>query len=186
VVFVDNHDNQRGHGGGGLSFNYKAGELYQLANVFMLAWPYGYPKIMSSYQFDRDDQGPPSDANGHTTAVYQNGQAEGCQKGWVCEHRWPIIAAMVEFRNKTHGFDLNSWQSNGANRIAFGRGEQGFVAINRQTDLWQTKLQSQLPPGRYCNLLTPDCKDTVEVDGNGHLNIALPANSALAIVADEP
>ncbi|NET49275.1 MAG: ATPase, partial [Merismopedia sp. SIO2A8] len=40
IVFVDNHDNQRGHGGGGHILTHKDGILYDLANVFMLAWPY--------------------------------------------------------------------------------------------------------------------------------------------------
>jgi alpha-amylase len=64
VVFTDNHDNQRGHGsgywqadgkiGGILTFHYD-GSLYNLANVYMLAWPYGYPKVMSSYDWPRND-----------------------------------------------------------------------------------------------------------------------------------
>ena len=37
VVFVDNHDNQRGHGGGGNVITFEDGRLYDLANVFMLA-----------------------------------------------------------------------------------------------------------------------------------------------------
>ncbi|MGW3636802.1 alpha-amylase family glycosyl hydrolase, partial [Streptomyces sp. NPDC005143] len=36
-VFVDNHDTERG----GDTLNYKDGANYTLANVFMLAWPYG-------------------------------------------------------------------------------------------------------------------------------------------------
>ena len=51
VVFTDNHDNQRGHGGGGMCLTHKEPDLYKLSNIFMLAWPYGYPKVMSSYQF---------------------------------------------------------------------------------------------------------------------------------------
>ena len=57
-VFVDNHDMQRGSGGGGY-LTYKDGVRYDLANVFMLAWPYGYPQVMSSFAFSSDDQGPP-------------------------------------------------------------------------------------------------------------------------------
>ena len=37
IVFVDNHDNQRGHGSGGNIITHKDGTLYDLANVFMLA-----------------------------------------------------------------------------------------------------------------------------------------------------
>ena len=51
VVFTDNHDNQRGHGGGGNVITHHDPTNYKLANVFMLAYPYGYPKVMSSYHF---------------------------------------------------------------------------------------------------------------------------------------
>src|SRR5205814_8417994 len=51
VVFTDNHDNQRGHGGGGSVLTYKDGALYALGNVFMLAHPYGTPSLMSSFDF---------------------------------------------------------------------------------------------------------------------------------------
>ena len=36
---------------------YKSGRLYQLASAFMLAHPYGYPQIMSSFHFSEYDQG---------------------------------------------------------------------------------------------------------------------------------
>jgi alpha-amylase len=45
VVFVDNHDTQR-HQKGYLTF--KNGAVYDLANVFMLAHPYGHPKVKKS------------------------------------------------------------------------------------------------------------------------------------------
>ncbi|MGD9265119.1 MAG: alpha-amylase family glycosyl hydrolase, partial [Lysobacterales bacterium] len=52
IVFVDNHDLQRGHAGDEGTLSHKQGALYELANVFMLAWPYGYPMVMSSYVFE--------------------------------------------------------------------------------------------------------------------------------------
>jgi alpha-amylase len=53
IAFIDNHDNQRGHGGGGQTIRDIRNNLsaYTLANIFMLAWPYGYPNVMSSYRF---------------------------------------------------------------------------------------------------------------------------------------
>jgi alpha-amylase len=53
IAFIDNHDNQRGHGGGGQTIKDIRNNLtaYTLANIFMLAWPYGYPNVMSSYRF---------------------------------------------------------------------------------------------------------------------------------------
>lgn len=68
LVFIDNHDNQRGHGAGGDILTYKKPRDYKMANAFMLAWPYGLPKIMSSYDFPLSDdaRGPPSDSDGNT------------------------------------------------------------------------------------------------------------------------
>ncbi len=139
VVFVDNHDNQRGHGAGGVVVTYKDGSLYNLAVAFMLAHPYGYPSIMSSYDFTDSDHGPPAPG--------------GCSApGWVCEHRWTTIASMVGFRNVTSGQPLTSWWDNGNNRIAFGRGNKGFIVINKEGGAMDQVLQTGMPPGEYCNI----------------------------------
>lgn len=58
LVFVDNHDNQRGHGGGGSTIlTYKQRREYVMANAFMLAHPYGTPRVMSSFDFVSESQG---------------------------------------------------------------------------------------------------------------------------------
>jgi alpha-amylase len=64
VVFVDNHDNQRGHGAGGSQIlTYKQSKQYKGATAFTLAHPYGEPRIMSSFAFSDGEQGPPQDGN---------------------------------------------------------------------------------------------------------------------------
>jgi alpha-amylase len=189
IVFTDNHDNQRGHGGGGGVVTHQDGHLYDLANVFMLAWPYGYPKLMSSYAFDQSDQGPPSDGEGHTLSIYEDGEPN-CFEEWVCEHRWRPIANMVAFRNLTAGnFYVSDWWSNGNNQIAFGRGNAGFVVINREDDELHQLFQTSMAAGTYCNViegeLTADGRactgPTIAVDGNGQAEIGLPGMSAAAI-----
>ncbi len=193
VVFIDNHDKQRGHGGGGDYLTYKDGDLYALANVFMLAFPYGKPQVMSSYAFDNPDQGPPTYPDGTTRPIYQNGQAQ-CFGEWVCEHRWPAISGMVGFRNATEPVvDVTDWWSNNANQIAFGRGNLGFVAINREAAPLTHTFQTQLPPGRYCNVVqgglaadgTTCANDAqvVRVNRAGQFTATLPEMTALAIHA---
>lgn len=60
LVFVDNHDNQRGHGAGGSTIlTYKQRREYIMANAFMLAHPYGMPRVMSSFDFNSPSQGNP-------------------------------------------------------------------------------------------------------------------------------
>ena len=56
-VFVDNHDNQRGHGIGGPSLlTFRDSKLYKMAQAFFLAWPYGVTRVMSSYYWDQNFQ----------------------------------------------------------------------------------------------------------------------------------
>ena len=81
VTFVTNHDEER-HNPNGPIWHGVSGNGYYLANIFTLAYPYGYPKVMSGYFFGGDfDAGPPS--NGVHT-----GDACGFDGGsWVCEHK---------------------------------------------------------------------------------------------------
>uniref|UniRef100_A0A8C5LAX4 Alpha-amylase n=1 Tax=Jaculus jaculus TaxID=51337 RepID=A0A8C5LAX4_JACJA len=57
LVFIDNHDNQRGHGAGGASIlTFWDARLYKMGVGFMLAHPYGFTRVMSSYRWDRNFQ----------------------------------------------------------------------------------------------------------------------------------
>nr|XP_021523192.1 pancreatic alpha-amylase-like [Aotus nancymaae] len=57
LVFVDNHDNQRGHGAGGASIlTFWDARLYKMAVGFMLAHPYGFTRVMSSYHWARHSE----------------------------------------------------------------------------------------------------------------------------------
>jgi alpha-amylase len=163
VVFVDNHDSQRGHVGTGLILSYKRGAVYALANVFMLAWPMGYPRVMSSFVFSDTEAGPPSDSQGHTNSIYSAGSDSpncGLSPGqWVCEQRWHAIAGMVGFRDFTAGSPTltNVWSNpSDGNQIAFGRGSAGFVAINRSGKPMSQTLQTGLAAGTYCDVVGGD------------------------------
>jgi alpha-amylase len=188
TIFIDNHDTQRGHAGGGLYITYKNGKLYDLANIFMLAFPYGYPLIMSSYDFSDSEQGPPSDANGHTYSVYTNGKAN-CFGEWKCEHRRSPIANMVGFRNYTTSNQMTDWWSNDGNQIAFGRGDRGFVVINRESTPLNRTFQTGLPEGVYCDVIsgdrTADGRDCtglqVTVSQDGQVNLTVAEMSAVAL-----
>jgi alpha-amylase len=189
VIFVDNHDNQRGHGGGGHIVTHKDGFLYDLTNVFMLAWPYGYPKVMSSYDFTDTNAGPPADANGNTDDIYVNG-TPNCFNEWKCEHRWLPIANMVEFRNVTSSdFYVSNWWDNGSNQIAFGRGNKGFVVINKDGWALNTTLQTGLAAGVYCNVIDGELTaggtnctgSSITVNSNGTATFSVASWNAVAI-----
>ncbi len=190
IVFTDNHDNQRGHGAGGDVVTFKDGPLYTLANVYMLAWPYGYPQVMSSYNFTNPDQGPPANPDGSTMAVYSNGAPACSDEGWVCEHRRPEISGMVGFRNYTAPhFAVSDWWSNDNNAIAFGRGDLGFVIINREDSVLNNTFQTSMPAGTYCDVTKGElaangrgCTGSiVTVNEAGQLTVTVPAMSGLAI-----
>lgn len=170
IAFVDNHDNQRGHGSGD-PLTFAERPLYELALVFMLAWPYGYPQIMSSYAFTGGNDGPPSGAS-----LDANG---ACATGWICEHRWPHVERMVAFRNATAGsFAISNWWSDGDRRIAFGRGADGFVVINASTTTMAETLHTSLPAGTYADRIGGS---PVTVDAGGDISVTVAPMSALAI-----
>lgn len=184
IVFTDNHDNQRDGGDGILT--YKDGDLYTLANVFMLAHPYGYPKIMSSYYYSYDN----TDAGPGDSLVWNNGQPSGCGQNWVCEHRQRAIANMVGFRNASEGHALSNWWDNNNNQIAFGRSGYGFVIINRENNALNHTFTTGMSDGSYCNVIAGDPENRCEDDNgqshylevtNGELTTEVPAMSAVAI-----
>ncbi|MFK0059377.1 alpha-amylase family protein [Streptomyces werraensis] len=165
-VFVDNHDTERN----GSTLSYKDNATYTLANVFMLAWPYGAPDINSGYEFTDHDAGPPG--GGRVDACWQN--------GWKCQHNWPEIKSMVGFRNATRGQAVTDWWDNGGDAIAFGRGSKGFVAINHESGSLTRTYQTSLPAGTYCDVQS---NKQVTVDGSGRLTATLGSNTALAVYA---
>lgn len=167
VVFTDNHTTQRSRDRNIVTFYAPAdnGVSYRLANIFMLAWPYGIPKIMSSYDWPREQGnwvGPPADAQGQTLPV-------NCGDGWVCEHRWSDIANMVEFRNVTQDTaSVNYWWDNDHSQIAFARGNRGFVVINNDNSVLSETLMTGLPAGSYCNILS---RSTTSVDSSSDTQV---------------
>ena len=202
VAFTDNHDKQRGHGGGGNYLTYHNGATYDVANVFMLAWPYGYPVVMSSYAFDTATSfdtsfGPPFEpGTGATRGPWDGGVSQpACfnqtRGGWVCEHRFRPIGNMVAFRAATMStWATTDWWDNGANQIAFGRGDRGFVVLNLQSGALTRTFKTSLAAGRYCDILsgdfvagaTPSCTGTtVTVDAQGNASLTAPAFGAAAI-----
>ncbi|HEX6870369.1 MAG TPA: alpha-amylase family protein [Micromonosporaceae bacterium] len=179
AVFVDNHDTQRD---GGDVLTYKDNGIYALANAFMLAWPYGSPTVMSSYEFSSRDQGPPSDGTGKTN------NATCFTAGWRCEHRWQVIANMVAFHNTVKGTSVVYWYDNGNNHIAFGRNGKGYLTINDEDYAINGRsYHSNLPAGQYCDVIHGDYTGSgctgpvITVDAYGWFAANIPAHDAVAI-----
>ncbi|XP_063406038.1 alpha-amylase-like [Mytilus trossulus] len=165
VVFIDNHDNQRGHGGGGGVLSHRDPKRYKMATAFMLAHPYGFTRVMSSFNFystdmhegrnvpKNSDQGPPHNPDMSIKDV-QWGNDFSCGSGWICEHRWRQIYGMVDFRNVVHGTNIHNWWSNGNYQIAFSRGDKGFIVINADVPDLNLELPTGLPEGTYCDVIS--------------------------------
>src|SRR5882762_5800335 len=170
TVFLQKHDTQHDCG-----ISYRDGNTFRLANVWMLAQPYGYPSILSSYAFTcpaGNAMGPPSDASGWTTAVTCASSFETATVGqWVCEHRDLSMLRMVGFRKVVAGTDVNHWWDDGANAIAFSRGDKGFVAINGSNPALAVTVATGMAPGNYTDILTGS---TIVVDSTGAAQ-AIPA-----------
>lgn len=183
LTFVDNHDNQRGHGAGGDNIlTYKNSKQYKMATAFHLAWPFGIQRLMSSFEFNDGDQGPPADGNGNLNSPIINADGS-CGGGWACEHRWRQIYNMVGFSNAVSGTSVANWWDNGNNQIAFSRGNRGFIVFNNDNYDLSQNLATGLPAGTYCELTTgsrsgTSCTGstiTVGADGNANFNLAANA-----------
>uniref|UniRef100_A0A4X1V6Q6 Alpha-amylase n=1 Tax=Sus scrofa TaxID=9823 RepID=A0A4X1V6Q6_PIG len=156
LVFVDNHDNQRGHGAGGASIlTFWDARLYKVAVGFMLAHPYGFTRVMSSYRWARNFVNG-QDVNDWIGPPNNNGLY---LKPWNYSSTFPMpfcLRNMVWFRNVVDGQPFANWWDNGSNQVAFGRGNRGFIVFNN--DDWQlsSTLQTGLPGGTYCDVISGD------------------------------
>ncbi|XP_072949077.1 alpha-amylase 4N-like isoform X2 [Epargyreus clarus] len=177
LIFIDNHDTQRSSD----VLTYKESRAYKAAIAFMLAHPYGEPRVMSSYFFDNSDQGPPSDNNEGIISPSIKAD-DTCGNGWVCEHRWRQIYQMVGFRNAVRDTTVTHWWDNGNKQIAFSRGGMGFIAFNGDDVDLDQMLQTGLPPGEYCDIISGrkhdnKCTGTkITVDERGHAHVRVPKN----------
>jgi alpha-amylase len=192
TVFVNNWDTER-NGSSLVASNNIPGQAndtqgskrYDLANIFMLAWPYGHAQVHSGFRFNSYDQGPPGaspfDANGNPLI----------NQSWDFIHRWSDIANMVAFRAVTSGQGIDHVVSGTPNQLAFARGSKGFVAINNDGAPWNASLQTLLPAGTYCNVVkgqlnaarTGCSGDSATVGGNGIVTINLAGNGGASVPA---
>ncbi len=184
VVFLQNHDTQRNGG-----VDYRDGIAYRLANVWMLAQPYGYPVVMSGYAFDRNtqagrDAGPPPPTSVTSCAATMEIAVIG---EWTCEHRDAWIAAMVGFRRAVAGTDLDRAWDSGGDAVAFSRGDKGFVAINNGSASVSATITTGLAGGTYCDILSGakfgvSCTGQgIVVAADGRMTLTLGARSAVVI-----
>ncbi|XP_055908462.1 alpha-amylase-related protein-like [Eupeodes corollae] len=187
LIFVDNHDLQRQNS---YTLNYKSPREFTAAYVFTLAHPYGIPRVMSSFDFKSDQDGPPHDASFNIESP-QFDSNDQCRNGWVCEHRWPAIANMIAFRNAVGNSPLTNFKADDKKGlVSFCRGNKGFVAVSAGIEDINEKVATCLPAGTYCdavsqNRVNKKCDRSAQVvvgnDGTAHIRI--PKNGKHLAVA---
>lgn len=194
TIFVHNHDTERkecsSYSVGGVcdSMNTFNGDKLYLADVFMLAWNYGYPTVASGYYFDNHDMGPPASQPYSGSETVPANCSSSIQMGkWDCIHRDRRVANMVGFRNYSHGAAVSNWVIGDSNQIAFSRTGKGFVAINNSATAWQKTFTTGLADGNYCNVLASDQPEfgvcpgsSVNVSG-GQVTLSIAPASAVAL-----
>ncbi|XP_055907689.1 alpha-amylase A-like [Eupeodes corollae] len=186
VIFVDNHDNQRQSSE---IVTYKTPKAYKMAVAYMLGRGYGITRVMSSYDFSDKDQGPPSNDGGKTILSPSFNEDGSCGNGWVCEHRWNAIRNMIEFNNVVNGTKLNNWTEYDDNQISFCRGDRGFLVFNRADFDLDRDLQTCLPPGTYCDIITGSKSNSgcsgksITVNDEGIAHITIGADDSEGVLA---
>lgn len=186
IVFLTNHDLERWNSGV-LSYNGSNQDLYRLAQIFLLSWPFGYPHLYSGYAFTDTEVGPPLSPDLSTSSILDN--KNHCRAPWTCEHRAPEIPAMVDFRNQTDkAFGVSAWWSNGRDILAFSRGPFGFIAINASKNTFSNEFTTSMADGVYCNIIDPaydvkthTCPQGFEVK-SGKVQATLQPMSALVLL----
>ncbi|XP_078011114.1 alpha-amylase 1-like [Phascolarctos cinereus] len=64
--------------------------------------------------------------------------------------------SMVTFRNVVNGQDFTNRWDNESNQVAFGRGNKGFIVFNNDDRALSSNLQTGLPAGTYCDVISGD------------------------------
>ena len=191
IAMITNHDTERDQS----TLSYKNKALFELANMFMLAIPYGKPMIYSGYAFSDRDAGPKVQSNGKTADAICPTVSSAATVGkvatgsFVCSHRWAGITGMIQWRDTVGTAAPQSYIEKG-NAYGFSRGKLGFVLFNSGPTKFVGSVKTTLPAGNYCNTAVTGkqgakvacstaARVTVAKDGTAKLN--LPAWSAVAI-----
>jgi len=142
LVFVENHDSERN----GSTLNYKDPNN-TIATEFMLAWPHGTPQVYASFAWATPDDSPPANADGLVTNTVCDNTT------WVCVDRYTGVAHMVRWHNYVAKAPVANWYDDGANLVAFSRGDRGFFSTNNETAAKTVTVRTGLQPGSYCDII---------------------------------
>jgi alpha-amylase len=98
------------------------------------------------------------------------------------------IANMVGWHNAAQGQSVANWWDNGANAIAFSRGDQAWIGIDNSDSAVTETFTTGLAAGTYCDVIHGDptssggCTgSTVTVGQDGTATVTVPAHDSVAL-----
>lgn len=166
VVFIDNHDTERGNA----PVTYRNGADYLLANVLMLADDYGTPVVYSGYAFSDPDAGAPTNADGTVDgaacAPHPAPDAEYADGDRTCVQRWAGIVGMLDWRAVV-GDAMRMPGVSHNDAYGFEREGRGAVAVNASDAEASLGIPTTMPDGEYCDVVAngpgSSCPEAVRI-----------------------
>ena len=187
-TFVTNHDTERN----GQTLTYKDGQRFVLGTALAVGSAYGTPLLYSGYAFEGHDMGPtlsPSGAVVPVTCASDTGPTTAyTPRQWVCEHRWPGMAGLVDWRSVVGSEPVANEFTQG-DAVAFDRGKLGFIAMTNGSEPVELTATTGLPDGSYCNVMTAPtlasgekrCPTGDVMVTGGKVTVTVPAKGVVAI-----
>ncbi len=152
VVFIDNHDTERGEA----ALTYRDGDLYLMANALLLADDYGTPVLYSGYAFSDRDAGAPTEADGRVSPADCGGEASDLASlsdgDRTCVHASTAIAGMLEWR-RVAGSAPRLPGVDGGDAYGFEREGRAVIAVNPGSEEQGITVPTSLPSGSYCDVV---------------------------------
>lgn len=169
IAFITNHDVWGNEGG--LGYKFAGSEAFQdelLAHIFILGRGTGAPYVYSEYQ-----NGP--------SLKYRTSE-----QSYVNFHRHQLIKNMLLFHTNTQGSTLEWRYALDQTRLAWSRGDKGFVAINKSPDAWviDSSIDLGLADGNYINILDSNADTRNITVMNGRTNLTVPGRFAVSLLRD--
>lgn len=186
VVFVDNHDTERGEA----KVTYRDGDAYVIANTLMLADDYGTPVVYSGYAFTDRDAGAAADETGRvrdaSCAEATGPREDYADRERTCVQSWPAIRGLLQLRAVAADAPRMPGIDDG-DAYGFEREGRAVVAVNVGAQPQTIEIPTTLPSGEYCDVVAgpvgegSTCEGATVTVSDGRAVFTLAAGTAAGI-----
>ena len=96
---------------------------------------------------------------------------------------------MVGLRNVAGDSPVSNWWDNNSHQVAFSRGNKAFIAINNDNFAMDVNLQTGMPGGLYCDVISGNKANgactgaTITVNNDGTAKIYIKYFDADPVIA---